>query len=594
MAAIAAAAVAASVIAVLRPPPTATSLLLWSLPAVFCGAPFAAASVLMVLVPTRSLGLCLGSSLGLLALAPLLVMSVFSLAFGGFSRDSQGALVLLGLCSSLTLTGTWGWIKLPGSDRRTADWIAAPALALVLAGLVLPSSRWAFDRAQRHGRDLARADAAMAAAMASYAECRRASREACRLPTSPTHQVFAVGPHLACAEPVDQARIGPRAFVVGIDSRLHATPDPFSSPAAARARCVDALPLETQGAQRVLFCAWRQKSASGNWPGSLAELAAAWPGCVPTSAGRLWYSTPEHSVGYFLGLRGAELAVVSRDLRQGRRYADSIGRAFAFDSELPPSAPTGPRVGAIPDRPAPDGLEAGCAANDAVACWALGEDTFDGYRGRTKDRALGREILDRACRLGSGRACYELGSRGRDDPPEGTLPGSEEQLRRTRRSLTDYERACELGDGDGCAEAGRILSRGKSIPADVLERLANRARQGRTRFEPPPPILQDAARSQMLLGKACDLGRDEGCRELARSGADPARVEAPCARGDGESCLLLARGLAGAGAEEHLSRARDLFLLACDFGFPEACLDAARLMPDAAHELAARAGTLSR
>jgi TPR repeat protein len=398
---------------------------------------------------------------------------------------------------------------------------------------------------------------------------------------------------MACAEPVVQARIGPRAFVVGIDSRLHATAYPFSSPAVGRARCVDALPLETEGAQRVLFCAWRQKSASGQWPGSLAELAAAWPGCVPKSAGKLWYSTPEQSLGYFRGLRGAELAVVSRHLRQGR-YADSNGRAFAFDSELPPLAPTGPRAGAEPDRPAPDSLEAGCAANDARACWALGEDTFDGYRGRAKDRTLGREILNKACQLGSGRACYELGSRGRDDPPEGTILGSEEQLRRTRRSLTDYERACELGDGAGCAEAGRILARGKSIPADVLERLADRARLSRTRFEPPPPILQDAARSQMLLGKACDLGREEGCLELARSGADPTRVEAPCARGDGESCLILARGLTVAGTQEGLARARDLFLLACDFGFSGACLDAARLTPDAAPELLTRAAALSR
>jgi TPR repeat protein len=584
--------VVASLAALYGPPPIATSAFWWSLPTFLCALPFAAACVLVGLRRTRSFGLAFACSIGLVGLVPIVLAALFSLGFTGFSGETR-ALVVVGVaCLTLVAAGISGWQAMPRAQRSAIDWGVAPLVAASCAGLVAVGGHWAGGMVRQRSDDVAREDRAMESLMASYGACRQASSALCPLPTAPTHQVYAIAATVLCAEPKDA---GPRAFVVGPDGRLHSTP-PSEQVQRRPARCFEALPLLEEGALRVLVCAARQRKATGAWPEHLDALAAAEPGCVPIPAGKLFYDSRAQSLGFFRGLRGAEVVVVSRAPGHGARYADSNGRAFAFESALPSSSPARaghpeptPRV-----RPAPETLEPGCAAGDAEACADLAADTFDGDRGRVKDRERGRELWDQACRRGSGRACFELGSRGRHDWPKGAVMSSDEQLRRTRFALTNYERACDLGYLYSCASAGNILARGEAIPNDVRERLRARAREEGRKFEPPPPIAPDPERARVLLGKACDDGDRTACADLARSDPAPGRAEDLCGRGDAIACVILAKRLTASGPGQDEARARELFLLACDYDPSDACLEAARLVPEHAPELTARAARAAR
>src|SRR6185503_7842844 len=112
-------------------------------------------------------------------------------------------------------------------------------------------------------------------------------------------------------------------------------------------------------------------------------------------------------------------------------------------------------------------IERACSLGSGDACLEVGNSG----NGKSADS---RVMLDRACERGSARACVRLADQLQADK----RPGSADQ----RRVALLYRKACEGNDMSGCLQSG-------------IERLA----------------VGDRPAAMLDFGKACDLGEVRGC-----------------------------------------------------------------------------------
>lgn len=183
-----------------------------------------------------------------------------------------------------------------------------------------------------------------------------------------------------------------------------------------------------------------------------------------------------------------------------------------------------------------------CIAGDSNGCRQLGLATIDG-RGTAHDPEAGIALLVGACAADSAAACRQLAGFHRAGM---LVPKSE------AKAQTAELRACELGDGASCTELG------------LRARNTGEAEVARTQLE--SGCMRGDPRGCALLGDLYALGADGVPIDADRAAL--AYAEA-CRGGLFEACgrAAAAEGTAGIDPEE----LRVLYRVACDAGMVEAC-----------------------
>lgn len=223
----------------------------------------------------------------------------------------------------------------------------------------------------------------------------------------------------------------------------------------------------------------------------------------------------------------------SRTLRVGGKCAErmrdlSAQAACAAGNHLGCSYGLVPRVESAQDpRGAIDEimpiLEEGCKAGDEISCL-----TATSLLGRLEHPDMVRRwknVYRRACRAGSGHACYVLGRLNED-----TARGQRHQV----LAAGYYQRACEHDYGPGCAGFGRMSLSGKGVD-------------------------RDEERGRALFRRACALGERHVC--------EPEHAAPPPDN-------LFHRTAFGSRSAHHF----EMFQVACDSGFKHACTFTAKLI----------------
>lgn len=200
-------------------------------------------------------------------------------------------------------------------------------------------------------------------------------------------------------------------------------------------------------------------------------------------------------------------------------YARVIAAGIAAMLAVPAAAQI------VPDAPWSAALEKKCTANDAVACWQLGE-VFTLGRGTAANPAKAAAAFGKACDGAIGEACFIAASAKSD---AGDQPGA----------FALYQKGCGAGSGDACLYAAIRTETGRGATKDFKV-------------------------AMVIYDRACTLREKRSCLYMAKlwaSGENPyGRVDGAaalkysgqgCEWGDGEACGLasyLASGNLGAPA----------------------------------------------
>lgn len=198
-----------------------------------------------------------------------------------------------------------------------------------------------------------------------------------------------------------------------------------------------------------------------------------------------------------------------------------------------------------------------------------------------KQAARVRVVLEKACALASGPACYELSvlASARDEKkrwaekacasasPEGCFKAgllAEGETRAANdQALAFHERACELKWKLACDSAIALVARGAGTPEkgrfyfEQMSSACDRGVAGACDFTAQvlrsglPAVPKDVARAAGVLKRACEAGHGLACAELSRMHGktgelprDAARAEAFKARAcqlDAAACVAAAR-----------------------------------------------------
>ncbi|HWM85506.1 MAG TPA: hypothetical protein VNO33_06700 [Kofleriaceae bacterium] len=202
----------------------------------------------------------------------------------------------------------------------------------------------------------------------------------------------------------------------------------------------------------------------------------------------------------------------------------------------------------------------GCAERKASTCLRMQG------RARKPDRAEAEKLAARLCDAGHPEACH--------------VQSLQLEGKRGQKALT---RACELGYGQSCIQvAAKTKDRAK---ADLLHRrglasLEKNCRQqedpyactglAKAALAPPADEQADPARARWHYNKACDLGDEDACYELARMNVEsPARnvalLDRACELGQPIACARIGDHYAeGKLVRKSMERAAASWKLACD------------------------------
>jgi TPR repeat protein len=217
------------------------------------------------------------------------------------------------------------------------------------------------------------------------------------------------------------------------------------------------------------------------------------------------------------------------------------------------------------------GLERRCRAGDGAACEALGQREEE--RGSAR-RALG--YYEEACEAHVATACARAGAFYDDQAPhEGIDPDR-------ARAARFAEKACKLGDGGGCRNLGAMVAEGRGLKkslaraADLFEEACEDGDAKGCAQAAALRKKKDPHHAAELLRAACDGGHAESCSHLkgGKAGGSERAVRArrACEDGDALSCVTLGYlYLGGLGVEQDQGRAAGLFDQACDAGEASGC-----------------------
>jgi TPR repeat protein len=154
------------------------------------------------------------------------------------------------------------------------------------------------------------------------------------------------------------------------------------------------------------------------------------------------------------------------------------------------------------------------------------------------------EVARRACALGVGEGCTELGRIAEGD---------------SARAL--FQRACEQGDGEGCARHALTMHLGEGVPRDEAA--------GREEFQEACDKYPEVACGIAVLGLAEDARRRNASPEQEWLALFAQRG---CDAGDGLACRFLGNAFhEGWGVSQDVSKAFELYARACEAGDGTAC-----------------------
>lgn len=204
-----------------------------------------------------------------------------------------------------------------------------------------------------------------------------------------------------------------------------------------------------------------------------------------------------------------------------------------------------------------------CEADDAPACAGLGLYYQDGKNGAPVDIERAIALYQRACDLGAGVGCFNLGLMY--EFGSGVTPDPARAQAHYDRARAGYEKQCEAGGLAWCVNLAIM-------------------------YEDGTGVARDLDRARAIFDDACQRGGATGCLNLAETyrfgkgvAADPERAAAAAKRGceidRGETCMVLAvYYIQGVGVAPDRAKARQLFQSACDQGIYNACTRLAATM----------------
>jgi len=267
-------------------------------------------------------------------------------------------------------------------------------------------------------------------------------------------------------------------------------------------------------------------------------------------------------------------------------------------------------IGSPPDLERAAGLyQRGCDLGDARGC-VLRARALEWGRGVGRDAKAAVKLLERACKADDAEGCVELGR-----ATEHGVAGAPDPLvafDRYRKAARLYEARCEKGDAAGCAGLGMLTREGSGVEEDREGGLSLLDRACRARHAPACAAWMqrderwvDNAAARAVLDEACKRGEGVSCLVLARvtpredvlkSGCDSghggscnalaitqfppdfALLERACALGDAPGCFHLALALELPGERQNTERAAALHERSCRWRWGAGCTRFGRLL----------------
>jgi TPR repeat protein len=170
--------------------------------------------------------------------------------------------------------------------------------------------------------------------------------------------------------------------------------------------------------------------------------------------------------------------------------------------------------------PSPETLCFKAAGSDAAGCNAAGVAYSQNADASDDDLQLAARLFQRACDLGHGPACNNLGLA--HDGARGIPQDSE-------RAMTAFERSCSLGFAEGCSNQGTLYENGRGVSVNLgdAQRLYNLAcRRGSALgcsnlgvlYSKGLGVNVDETVAAGLFAGACTGGSEIGCTNLLASG----------------------------------------------------------------------------
>ncbi len=232
-----------------------------------------------------------------------------------------------------------------------------------------------------------------------------------------------------------------------------------------------------------------------------------------------------------------------------------------------------------------------CALGSGTACGNIGY-LLEGDRLGAADVAAAQRAYARGCSLESGRSCTNLGMLWEDGTSLGLDLGKAAEL---------YVKGCALGTAGACNNLGYLYEVGRGVGSDIQVAIGHylqACQQGSALgcgnagylLWTGPKRLQDHRFARGLLSKACDDGVGRSCNNLALmltegdGGAVDLKesvivLEQGCSLGDANACRNMAwRYFEGSlGRKRDRDLARTYFVRACEAGNTGACQDIERL-----------------
>ena len=197
-----------------------------------------------------------------------------------------------------------------------------------------------------------------------------------------------------------------------------------------------------------------------------------------------------------------------------------------------------------------------CDLGSGKACSQLGTSLFLGDGGIAKDMPRGRQMFEKSCKLDFPDGCKNFGVALRD--------GDAVNKPDLANALQAFDHACELGNMDSCNEAGALYDNGKGAQRDrkraaELFAKACDAKNGQAcwnlalGYEQGGGVKKDLAQAYAGYKQACDLGYLDGCNDAA---------------------VMIGKAK---GAPKDLKLKRELYQKACDGKVEVACKNLAAL-----------------
>ncbi|HVZ31751.1 MAG TPA: tetratricopeptide repeat protein [Polyangiaceae bacterium] len=159
------------------------------------------------------------------------------------------------------------------------------------------------------------------------------------------------------------------------------------------------------------------------------------------------------------------------------------------------------------------------ACNKGAECNRLGVAAAQGAQGARQDPALAVQLYQRACDLGDGSGCNNLGL---------AFQSGRGVRQDDARALDSFELGCSRDSAEACSNQGAMYEQGRGVAVNLGDatRLYTQAcRHGSALgcsnlgvlYAEGRGVAQDRAEALRLFTESCDAGSSIGCNNLAQA-----------------------------------------------------------------------------